>query len=65
MVTIVISNDWEGLYINGELIQESHQIRARDVLDALKIKHDRIICDEQWLEDRGCLPAQLNEVKAA
>jgi hypothetical protein len=62
-VTIVSGDDWEGLYINGELIEESHHIGVDDVLGYLGIPCDVIYPDQDWLVERGCLPVELSEVK--
>lgn len=62
-VTIVSSDDWKGLYVNGQLIEESHHIGTDDVLGYLGIPCDVIYPDEAWLEEQGCLPVELSEVK--
>ncbi len=63
-VTIVTNgNDWEGLYIDGELINENHSLRTVDILAALgiDIKHVEVSCD--WLGDIVCsLPKLESEI---
>jgi hypothetical protein len=62
-VTIVWGEDWEGLYIDGELKAQGHLISAKDVLDALGLELDEIEADGDWLGERGDLPQKLEEVK--
>lgn len=62
-VTIVSDgDDWEGLYIDGVLVFENHTVGAQDVLRALGIECDWVECDREWIDNRGSLPDDLNEV---
>lgn len=62
-ITFVDSDDWEGLYINGELVLENHSLRIYDVLKALGIKYEVINADDDWLASCGNLPENLTDVK--
>lgn len=62
-VTFADGDDWNGLYVDGELMAENHSLRPTDVLDALGIPYERVSCDQDWLEENGRLPQQLKEVK--
>jgi len=62
-VAFVDGDDWEGLYINGKLVEEHHHVRTEDVLRHLGIKCEVIYPDQDWLEERGSLPANLSEVQ--
>ncbi len=62
-ISIVYGDDWVGLYIDGKLAYDNHQINAEDLLDVLKIDYESFSCDLEWLEERGCLPDDLDEVK--
>ena len=35
-VVIVSSDDWEGLYVNGELETEDHEIRQHDFINLIQ-----------------------------
>jgi hypothetical protein len=61
---VVRAEEWEGLYIDGRLVVEGHNLTAIDVLAALGIRASSQFCDEDWLADEGCsLPIELGEVK--
>ena len=62
-VTIVTGDDWQGIYIDGVLKDESHGLRPCDVLDAVGITYREIAADLDWLADEGSLPEQLSDVK--
>ena len=57
------SGDWEGLYINGKLKFEGHEIRREDLLEVLDIDIEERDAEENWLENRGNLPEYLKDVK--
>ncbi len=63
VVTIVDGDDWEGLYIDGKLIEEHHCVRTESVLQHLGIPCEMIYPDQNWLENRGNLPVRLEDVK--
>ena len=63
-IVFICADDWEGMYINGELIAEGHSIEKNTVLTALSIEFKEYwTVDEKWLTDRGRLPDYLSEVK--
>lgn len=55
-------NDWEAVYIDGELIAEGHSIDWMGVIAELGCNTytQEVSCD--WLEDRGDFPEDINEV---
>lgn len=69
-ITVVYSEDWSGLYINGQLEYEGHSIFWLDLALALK-RHGMNIkivdpiadVDQTWLEDRGNLPQDIKDIK--
>ena len=66
-VTIVKSDDWQGVYFDGILQTEGHSVRATEVLLCLVGKPeissvDEIVASESWMEEVGCLPKYLREV---
>lgn len=65
VITLVAADDWQGLYIDGELGIEGHQLTAAEVLAALGIELLVKWVDEEWLERRGELPKKMKDVKFA
>ena len=61
------TDDWEGMYINGELVTENHNIDGRDVIEILAkrglISGSVVEVDMDWLDEIGRLPTSLSEVK--
>ena len=74
-VLILFADDWEGLYVDGKLIEENHTLGEGDPLFLLKLseKHNFISSDitleniieddERELAQVGCLPQNLSELK--
>lgn len=67
-VTHVVSNDWEGIYLEDDLVMQFHQLTAIDVFNYLKVTNKMITIDNiesvwanDWLEDEGYLPETLQE----
>jgi len=56
------SGDWYGLYQDGKLLIEDHNLRASQVLKLLGFEVDYKGAQEGWLEDRGNLPKLLKDV---
>lgn len=63
-ITLVSNgDDWEGLYIDGELFAERHFITARDVADALDVEMERVEVSTNWLGGKvSRLPQQLSKI---
>ena len=49
-VVFVDGDDWEGLYINGVLVDEGHRVRLEDVMCRLGIHYNAMMADQEWLE---------------
>ena len=74
-ITLVNGDDWEGIYIDNELMMENHSLHLGRTLKLIqdkmsgrmdKIEHlSEIVADGEWLEERGCLPKKLDEVKVS
>jgi len=62
-VTFVEADDWQGLYLDGKLVEEDHCVRVDDVLRRLGITCEQIYADDQWLARRGSLPKDRNNIK--
>ncbi|RWH49571.1 MAG: hypothetical protein E5V72_02010 [Mesorhizobium sp.] len=61
-------DDWEGLYIDGELETQGHSISLSELLDIIKEKGvietaETRMVDLNWLGDHGTLPNNIEEVR--
>ncbi len=65
-ITLVTNgDDWEGLYINGVLMIEGHQITLRDLVDALDlgVSLDQVEVTTKYLgEEVTSLPEKLSTI---
>lgn len=58
------SGDWEGLYLNGIIKEQSHDIWRYSIVEYFKDGYDSFIvydADTDWVEKEGCLPETLKE----
>ncbi len=62
-VVLVDYDDWQGLYIDGELVLQDHRLKLSEVLSALGIKLETKWADGEWLESRRSLTRLLKDVK--
>lgn len=76
MINLIIGYDWQGLYINNDLICENHTLDIYDVLESISnyVKNKNIDIGEEffninqyyigddWLEDRGNFPEKFEEI---
>ena len=70
---IAQGDDWEGLYIDGALVDEGHSLGVRNTLRFLLSAEPSISdadlsvreVDLDWIADRGSLPTYIDEVKWA
>ena len=63
LVLVTNYDDWEGLYINGKLVLEGHQIRKDEMFVILGIDYAEVEADVSWLASRGSLPKKLSDVE--
>ena len=66
-MTFVRADDWEGIYINGKLVEETHSIENIAAVN-IAIRHkvttvETKWCDLDWIHDEGNLPQKLEDVK--
>lgn len=61
-VTIANFDDWQGIYIDGKLIYENHDLSYKDVLNALKYSYETLEVPMDDL-DLGHLPKNLFELE--
>lgn len=64
-ITILRTDDWQGVYYNGELIDEGHSINLYNVLRTLGYHLDHINVDGEEFEKLigSSCPDTLDEVK--
>jgi hypothetical protein len=59
--------DWEGLYVDGTLVYENHEIPRNILIEhvqgANSVEYKE--ADEEWLFKRGTLTKNLSDVKFA
>jgi hypothetical protein len=58
-------DDWEGLYLDGEMIEQGHKINWEDVLSYLNFNLETKEADYDWLADEGALPEKIEDCKFA
>lgn len=76
MINLIIGCDWQGLYINNDLICEDHILDMYNTLKSISnyVKNKDIDIGEEffninqyyinddWLEDRGCFPEKFEKI---
>jgi len=64
-VHLVRADNWTGLYIDGVLVEEGHDIQYYDLFKHLDIDGEILWCDEDWIHQVGRLPLAIEKVKRA
>lgn len=71
---IVDGDDWKGLYVNGKLYTDGHNIRPEYIINAINDNIDQLYednskiifkshnCDYDWIEEAGNFPEKLEDV---
>jgi hypothetical protein len=60
--------DWQGLYIDGELVDENHSLGERAVIDACAKGGTRmcsfatVVVKDEWMFDQDHLPTYLSQI---
>jgi hypothetical protein len=62
-IKVVSADDWTGLYIDGKLKLENHNLHWDEILDAIGVDYESDVIDEDWMEANGRLPENLSDVK--
>lgn len=64
---IAQGSDWEGIFVDGELIMQGHSFSTGQVANIARqyppSNVETKMVDIAWLEDRGWLPEKLGKVK--
>lgn len=55
-------NDWEGIYLDGKLVDQGHSLDLVQTLKRLGIDVRVVEPSHDWLMSRGRLPDTLDEV---
>ena len=68
-ITVVSGEDeWEGVYLDGDLLEEGHCHVAGHAIEALAarlgIRLERVTVRQRWLDERGSLLARLGDIPA-
>ena len=65
-IKYVAGDDWQGLYIDGGLVEENHSIRITDLLEMLEdrrlLTFDYHEVNQGYLEDLGNLPDKFDDI---
>lgn len=64
-ISLVKGSNWQGVYINGQLVTDGWMLDIHDlekVLKALKVQINVVNHDDAWLS-KACLPRRLKDVK--
>lgn len=69
IVTVFLGEDWQGLYLDGELERQGHSLRILEVLNSLKdhsgepIRSVEVVEEKgDWLQYEGYLPVTVKEL---
>ena len=61
--------DWQGLYVNGELVTQGHSVRLDELAEAiisrlprLDISYEEKTVNYDWMKDRSDLPDDIEKV---
>lgn len=64
-IVLMNADDWQGLYINGELVEEDHKIDLVDAFDRFDIDSfsslETHCVNQEWIEDAGCFPDDIED----
>lgn len=58
-VHVYLNDDWEGLYVDGDLKAQGHSLHTQDILDALGVSHEARSIED---ENVTFLPDKLEDV---
>lgn len=63
-ITIVTNgDDWEGLYLDGVLFVQDHNITIDSLIEALGLEKETVEVSSRWLGDEVVsLPEKLNKI---
>ena len=73
VIDLVKADDWQGLYINGVLVEETHCIQTEDLLEYVKLEviksggiseFEYVVSyvNSEWMEEYGSLPQLIKDI---
>ena len=62
-IVIAYADDWSGLYIDGKLKMQGHDLDQRELIRALGFECDELEVDLEWMGKVGHLPKDIKEFK--
>jgi hypothetical protein len=66
-VTNVYADDWEGYFIDGKIVYQTHSVRTGSILEELEklglIKFETLEADEQSMQEFGSFPDTLEQAR--
>lgn len=63
-LTYVMGDDWEGLYVDGEIFDQGHNLDWRYIIESLfNVGIETRYADLGWLDQEGYLPESLEDVE--
>jgi hypothetical protein len=68
-LTLIIGDDWEGIYHDGLLIYEGHEVQRRELVNLMK-SHETFNVEFKalndmgidWLHEEGSLPEYISGI---
>ena len=72
IIVIVQSNEWQGAYLNGVLVNQNHNITAIELLRCMdgyklegRLQFFTRVADQSWMDEVTSFPQTIEEVKFA
>ncbi len=63
LTLVTNGDDWEGLYLNGQLYSQDHKVSLHDLAAALGFEIANVEVSADWLGDTVCqLPEKLTDI---
>lgn len=56
-------DDWEGLYVNGKLVTQGHEVTRREMMHLLNLDYQELEVDAEFLAEELELPDNLKDCK--
>jgi hypothetical protein len=65
--TLVVADDWQGFYIDGQLVAEDHRFSPSRIMELIGINLTRIDAYDsdqlsEYIDYHGAMPDNLNEI---
>lgn len=64
--TLVSYDDWQALYLNGNVVTQDHQVRTDELIESLKDGYDtfeeHFYENNEYMEEEGQFPDKLKDI---